>query len=154
MNKFYELTEIGFDTTKETETSLINIAEQHCSAFTERSYYRPIDTLDKAICYLTDNGFEIVEYTITDDTVLITNTYKKQPKIYTVTFPNCDIPLPEISAYSAEEARKIAKEKATEYLKKYNIRIYLSGTTYVSEIKDNLEMNQEEFNENCEAIGG
>lgn len=139
MNKFYELTEIGFDTTKETKSSLIKIAEQHCSAFTERSYYHPIDTLDKAICYLTDNGFEIVEYTITDEAVLLTNTYKKQPKTYTVTFINCDIPLPEISASSAEEVRKIVKEKVTEYLKKYNNRIYLNGTTYVSKIKNNLK---------------
>ena len=152
-NKFYELREIDFDTTKETEASLIKIAECHCSAFAERAFYLPIDTLEKAIKYFTENGFEVYEYTIADDAVVLTNTFTKALKTYEVTFPNCDIPLPEIKAYSAKEAREQALEKASEYLRQHYIRIYLSGTTNVTEIENGIAVSEEDFTENCEAIG-
>ena len=60
--KYYLLTEIGFDTSLETEKSLIVVAQEHCSSYDdERTELLPIDTLEKAIKYLDDWGFEVIE---------------------------------------------------------------------------------------------
>lgn len=57
----YSLEEIGFDTTYETVSSLLNIARVHCEAYEDRQEYLPIDTVSKAIKYLTENGFRVTE---------------------------------------------------------------------------------------------
>ena len=56
---FYSLEEIGFDTTYETVGSLLNIARYHCQSYEDRQGYLPIDTVSKAIKYLTENGFKV-----------------------------------------------------------------------------------------------
>lgn len=55
----YLLTEIGYDTSVETEESLIQIAQCHCEQYDDRTMYLPIDTLEKAVKYFEDFGFEV-----------------------------------------------------------------------------------------------
>lgn len=60
--KQYLLTEIDFDTSLETEKSLIRVAQEHCSSYDdERTELLPIDTLEKAINYFNSWGFEVAE---------------------------------------------------------------------------------------------
>ena len=66
MNKFdtpqdncYILTEIGFDSSYETEETLIEIAQYHCEHYEEREKYLPIDTFEKAIKYFKKYGFTV-----------------------------------------------------------------------------------------------
>lgn len=61
MTKVFELEEIGFDTTLETESSLIKIADFHCRSYDDRDRYLPIDTVEKAIDYFSENGFAVRE---------------------------------------------------------------------------------------------
>lgn len=62
----YKLTEIGFDETLETEESLIAVANYHCKSYGQkRKHYLPINTVDDAIKYFTENAFEINRYKIT-----------------------------------------------------------------------------------------
>ena len=61
MRKF-SLTEIGFDTSVETEEDLIKIAQFHCSSYDDgREKLLPINTVDKAIEYFNNYGFEVKE---------------------------------------------------------------------------------------------
>lgn len=57
----YEVEEIGFDTFVQTECELIDTARFHCTSYDERKYYLPIDTVERAIKYLTENGFKVRE---------------------------------------------------------------------------------------------
>lgn len=59
--KTFYLTEIGYDTSIETENSLIEVANTHCNSYTDRKQYLPINTLSKAIKYFKENGFNIIE---------------------------------------------------------------------------------------------
>jgi len=59
--KHYKLTEIGYDTSIETEQSLIVVAQEHCSSYDDREQYLPIDTVDKAINYFETHAFEVTE---------------------------------------------------------------------------------------------
>lgn len=53
--------EIGFDTFVQTERELIDMAHFHCTSYDERKHYLPIDTVEQAIKYLTENGFRVRE---------------------------------------------------------------------------------------------
>lgn len=57
----YEVEEIGFDTFVQTERELIDTAHFHCTCYDERKHYLPIDTVEQAIKYLTENGFKVRE---------------------------------------------------------------------------------------------
>lgn len=62
MNKQYYLTEIGFDTSIESELNLIQIAHGLCSKYDDdRKNLLPIDTLSKALNYFKKYGFEVIE---------------------------------------------------------------------------------------------
>ena len=60
MSKYY-LTEIGFDTSCETEESLIRVAHSHCISYEDRESFLPIDTVEKAINYFENYGFTVEE---------------------------------------------------------------------------------------------
>ena len=57
----YEVEEIGVDTYLWSERTLIDMANLHCKSFEERGHYLPIDTVEQAIKYLTENGFKVWE---------------------------------------------------------------------------------------------
>lgn len=62
MERKFLLAELGYDTSEETETSLIEIAEQHRSSYDdERVELHKIETLRQAISYFTNYGFEVTE---------------------------------------------------------------------------------------------
>lgn len=62
MNKQYYLTEIGFDTSIESELDLIQIAHEHCSQYNDdRIKLLPIDTLQKALNYFEKYGFKVIK---------------------------------------------------------------------------------------------
>lgn len=61
MRKFL-LTEIGFDSSEETENSLIKVAEDHRKSYDdERKLLPPITTVEKAVEYFERYGFEVKE---------------------------------------------------------------------------------------------
>lgn len=56
------LNEIGFDTSLESENSLIDIAEEHRKSYDdERVNYPKITTLYQALKYFNDYGFKVIE---------------------------------------------------------------------------------------------
>lgn len=57
----YEVEEIGFNTSVLTKCELINMAYFRCTSYDERKRYLPIDTVEQAIKYLTENGFMVRE---------------------------------------------------------------------------------------------
>ena len=62
MTRMFELTEIGFDTSIETEEDLIQIANEHCSSYDDgRENLLPIDTVNKVIIYFNNYGFKVKE---------------------------------------------------------------------------------------------
>lgn len=63
MAKMYKLYEIGYDTSIETKESLIRIANEHCDSYNdEREILLPINTIEKAINYFRQYGFEVEYY--------------------------------------------------------------------------------------------
>ena len=59
----YEVYEIGYDKSLETEETLVDIADNHCRSYDDRENYLPILTVEKAIKYLTDFGFVVTPFT-------------------------------------------------------------------------------------------
>ena len=57
----YEVEEIGVDTYLWSERTLNEMANLHCKSFEGREHYLPIDTVEQAIKYLTENGFKVRE---------------------------------------------------------------------------------------------
>ena len=57
----YSVEEIGFETSYESVSSLLFLARYHCESYEDRQGYLPIDTVSKAIKYLTENGFKVTE---------------------------------------------------------------------------------------------
>ena len=57
----YTVEEIGFETSYESVSSLLSLARYHCQSYEDRQGYLPIDTVSKAIKYLTENGFKVTE---------------------------------------------------------------------------------------------
>lgn len=57
----YLLTEIGYDSSRETAETLVDIANEHCSSYEDRQEYFPITTVAEAIKYFNTFGFQVVE---------------------------------------------------------------------------------------------
>ena len=55
----YMVEEIGIDEFPQTEQELIDTAHFHCTCYEDRTHYLPIDTVEKAIKYLEENGFKV-----------------------------------------------------------------------------------------------
>lgn len=53
------LEEVGFETSMESEGSLIAAANFHCGSYSDRDEYLPINTVDEAIDYFENNGFKV-----------------------------------------------------------------------------------------------
>lgn len=53
------LEEVGFETSMESEGSLIAAANFHCKSYSDRDKYLPINTVDEAIDYFENNGFKV-----------------------------------------------------------------------------------------------
>ena len=80
--RVFELSEIGFekDATLETESSLIDCAKFHCESYDDRASYLPIDTVEKAIKYFTENGFTVEEVRKSD--AIATLEVKNDKELY------------------------------------------------------------------------
>lgn len=88
MKSYFKLTEIGFDTSIESADSLIEIAQDHCSSYTDdRVKLLPIDTLDKAIRYFTNYGFEVTELKAKEDVCPICGSNDLKYGVSEVEFP-------------------------------------------------------------------
>ena len=68
MKKYYLLTEIDFDSSIETEKSLILAANDHCQGFPEREHLLPIDTVEKAINYFNTRSCMGTDISQADET--------------------------------------------------------------------------------------
>lgn len=55
----YDLYEIGYDHSLEVNETLIENAQYHCEQYPERTKYLPITTVEQAIKYWTNFGFEV-----------------------------------------------------------------------------------------------
>ena len=82
LKRAFELEEIGFpeDTTLETDDSLIEVANFHCESYEERKGYLPIDTVEKAIKYFTENGFVVRE--IPKEDAIATIVVRRDKELY------------------------------------------------------------------------
>ena len=57
----YIVTEIGFDSSVETDESIIEVANEHCGNYEDREHLLPINTVEKAINYFENFGFTVQE---------------------------------------------------------------------------------------------